>query len=228
MVGPDCDPLLGWRNVAQFLKCTPVTLHWFSGMIIAIEGGIGAGKTTTAQIVAQRLGSDVVLERTQAHPFLAAFYEHPTRFALETELGFVLLHYHQLHTISESALVVTDFSPVKDIAFARMNLHGEELALFDHVYQRLISRLSQPALSVFLDLDVDEALNRIRNRGHSYELAVTKEYLRRLREAYGEILDRLASHVRLVQILPGDAREAVAEKVLCAIRESQILDAFRA
>lgn len=195
-------------------------------MIIAIEGGIGVGKTTTAQIVAQRLGFDAVLERTEAHPFLAAFYEDPKRFALETELGFVLLHYHQLHAIHKSAFVVTDFSPVKDVAFARMNLRGEDIALFDHVYHRLHGRLSQPAFAVFLDLDIDEALNRIRNRGRSYELAITKEYLRRLREAYREISDRLANHVRLVQILPDDSREAVAEKVLSAIRESQILDAF--
>lgn len=197
-------------------------------MFIAVEGGIGAGKTTTARMLAERLGCELILENTDVHPFLHAFYENPARFALETELGFVLLHYHQLHRVTESSLVVTDFSPVKDLAFARMNLRVEDATLFGHVYERLIGRLPQPALAVFLDLDVDELLARIRRRGRPYELGMTRDYLLGLRGAYGEIFEHLAAHVRVMQVLPTDSRDVVAEKALQAIRESQVLHSLRA
>jgi deoxyadenosine/deoxycytidine kinase len=192
-------------------------------MVIAVEGNIGAGKTTTAQLVAQELRVDAVLEQTQAHPFLSAFYEAPGRFAVETELGFVLLHYHQLHPITPGRLVVTDFAAAKDIAFARMNLTGDQLALFDHVYDHLSGKLPQPVLAIFLDLDLDDLLERIRLRGRVYELKITKDYLARLRDAYDEIFDQLAVQAHRVKLLPTDTREVVAQKVLAVIRDSRSL-----
>jgi deoxyadenosine/deoxycytidine kinase len=192
-------------------------------MVIAIEGNIGAGKTTTAQLVATDLGADLVLEQTQAHPFLSAFYDDPGRFALETELGFVLLHYHQLHPVAHNRLVVTDFSAAKDVAFARMNLAGDQLALFNHMYKHLSGRLPKPAVAVLLDLELDESLRRIQLRGRPYELGITKDYLARLRDAYDEIFDGLAMEVRRVQLLSSDSRDVVARKVLDEVRSSRAL-----
>jgi deoxyadenosine/deoxycytidine kinase len=193
-------------------------------MIIAIEGGIGVGKTTAATMLAEKLGANLVLERTETHPFLSAFYENPGRFALETELGFVLLHYHQLHPVDPGSIVVTDFSPVKDLAFARMNLSGPALELFEHVYVRLTSSLPQPALAVYLDLDVDEALRRIRLRDRPYERQVTLSYLERLREAYGQLMDQLAASVRSLPVSATDSREVVTQNVLDIVHKSRVLE----
>jgi deoxyguanosine kinase len=193
-------------------------------MIIAIEGGIGVGKTTAATMLAEKLGGNLLLERTDAHPFLSAFYENPARFALETELGFVLLHYHQLHPIDSDELVITDFSPVKDLAFARMNLSGSALELFEHVYERLTSTLPQPALAVYLDVDTTEALKRIRLRDRPYEREITLAYLDRLHAAYSRLLDQFAAIVRRVAISPTDSREVVADKVLSTVRNSRVLE----
>src|SRR5438046_474525 len=82
---------------------------------IAIEGAIGSGKTSTALLVAQRLDCGAVLEQTDTHPFLADFYSDIETFKLETELGFLLLHYHQLHVLRPDQPVVTDFSYGKDL-----------------------------------------------------------------------------------------------------------------
>src|SRR5215204_1157235 len=101
--------------------------------MIAIEGCIGAGKSTTARRVAEFLGWDAILEQTSTHPFLEAFYSDTDLYALETELAFVLIHYHQIHPLDGSAQYVSDFSPVKDLIFAEMNLPPRDLATFMHV-----------------------------------------------------------------------------------------------
>src|SRR4051794_32043403 len=102
--------------------------------MISVEGCIGAGKSTTARLVAESLGWGAVLEQTSAHPFLDAFYSDTALYALETELAFVLVHYHQLHPLGRSARFVSDFSPVKDLVFAEMNLPSRDLTTFMQLY----------------------------------------------------------------------------------------------
>jgi deoxyguanosine kinase len=192
-------------------------------VIIAIEGCIGAGKTTSAAITAGRLGARAVLEQTDKHPFLAAFYEDPKRFALETELGFVLLHYHQLHPVDRNALVVADFSPAKDLVFARMNLAREQLALFEHVYERLVGGISEPALAIYLDIDAASALRRIRQRDRPYERQITLDYLLALKAAYSAWLPQLGRAVERLEVDSTESRESIAERVIVAIERSGIL-----
>jgi deoxyguanosine kinase len=192
-------------------------------MIVAIEGGIGAGKTTTATLLSQKLDAALVLEKTEAHPFLNAFYDDPSRFALETELGFVLLHYHQLHPIDTGGLVVTDFSPVKDLAFARMNLGGAALELFEHVYERLTSTLPPPTLAIYLDLELNAALSRIRLRDRPYERAITIGYLERLRDAYFGLLSHLAAKVERIEISATDPPQTIVDRVLRIVQNSRLL-----
>src|SRR5437016_3880368 len=102
-------------------------------MIISIEGCIGSGKTTTAQLLADTLQWSLLTEQSERHPFLEDFYKNPMASALQTELGFVLLHYHQLQTVTTRSNIVTDFSIVKDLVFGRMNLEAADLQLFEHV-----------------------------------------------------------------------------------------------
>src|SRR6266446_6288505 len=102
-------------------------------MIIAVEGPIGSGKTTTATLLADRMGVPAILENTVAHPFLQDFYADPAKHAIQTELAFLLIHYHQLNDLPQAVHIVTDFAPAKDLAFAIMNLTDSELNLFETV-----------------------------------------------------------------------------------------------
>src|SRR2546428_11478430 len=159
--------------------------------MIAIEGCIGSGKSTTAQLVAEAMGWNTLLEKTDLHPFLEDFYTDPSRYAIETELNFVLLHYNQLHRLDRTQSIVTDFSPAKDLIFARMNLREPDLSLFEHVYKALMTKIRMPELVVFLDVPTEELMQRILRRVRPYEVNMPETYICSLRDHYHFYLDEL-------------------------------------
>jgi deoxyadenosine/deoxycytidine kinase len=106
-------------------------------VIVAFEGLPGVGKTTTAQLLAGELGANSVIESTHNHPFLESVYRDGHRHDLEVELAFLLLHANAWRSIDRSATTVTDFTPVKDLLFARDTLADEDLRLFEAIYERL-------------------------------------------------------------------------------------------
>lgn len=191
-------------------------------MIIAIEGCIASGKTTMAKLVGSHLGVDVLLEDADSHPFLADFYLDPGRFALETELAFALIRYHQMHMISSECTVVSDFSSTKGLIFARMNLSGSDLALYEMVYPHLLGGLQKPDLVVFLDPPLDELMRRIRERGRPYELDTPISYLRRLRWQYENQMNDLGRRVEVVSICASTTREGVLEQVLGVAKKANV------
>jgi deoxyadenosine/deoxycytidine kinase len=187
---------------------------------VAIEGGIGSGKTSTATLVAELLGWEVVLEQTATHPFLADFYADMERYKLETELGFVLLHYHQLHVLQPGSKVVSDFSQGKDLIFARMNLEAEDLDLVELLYKRLSGKIQAPELCVVLDLPVSALIDRIQKRARAYEIDMPKEYLERLLRFYETDQAALGPNVRRVALTGRESREDVARTVANIAREA--------
>lgn len=181
-------------------------------MYIAIEGCIASGKSSTAGLLAERLGFAQVKEQTSQHPFIAQFYADVERFAFETELAFALIHYHQLHQLRD-ADIVADFSPAKDIVFAEMNLAGEELQMFMSLYEMLSRRVPQPDVTIFLDLPVEECRRRCIARGRPFEAGIKIEYLERLREFYLQYLSQLGREVRVLEIHPKESQDEVATSV---------------
>ena len=158
------------------------------------------------------------MEQTNTHPFLAKFYANPKKYTIETELGFVLLHYHQLNHL-EPIPTITDFSPAKDLVFAKMNLAGEDLKLFEHVYGQLVGRLTKPRLAVFLDPPVDVLMQRMLNRARPYELSVPEDYIARLRQFYGTHMPELAEEVCVVEVRAEDSIAGVTAKTLDVIKQ---------
>lgn len=155
---------------------------------------MGAGKTTLARLLGEHLGVTVVLEDIDRHPFLADFYSSPSESALQTEICFVLLHYHQLCSALRSAaggLVVTDFSLDKDSVFASVTLRGEEMPPFRGVFEYFAAKLPAPDLVVYLDASVDLQYERVFRRGRPFEAAVSRGYLERLSLAYYDYLHTL-------------------------------------
>lgn len=186
-------------------------------MYVALEGCIACGKSSTAELLAQELGLIHVHEQTSRHPFIADFYADPVTYALETEIAFVLIHYHQLRKLS-GADMVADFSPAKDLLFGEMNLEREDFEVFKLVYDYLGSRSPQPDVTVFLDVPVEECMRRTIARGRTYESGLEISYLERLRDQYLQHLDLLGRHVERLEVHPRQDQRGVVDTVIEVLR----------
>jgi deoxyguanosine kinase len=184
-------------------------------MIVSLEGLPGCGKTATAKLVAELEGIAYVHERSNEVPFLDAFYSDIERYRLETELCFVLVHYHQYRDLAEAA--VLDYSPVKDLVFADLNLAGPDYELFHAVYARTSGSLPRPARAVYLDLEHEHVLERIAARGRKYERDFDRSYLARLRDAYEQRLHELGESVARIPVARSDSPDDVAAAVQAAL-----------
>jgi len=158
---------------------------------IAVEGPIGAGKSSLAEILAAELGARLVCEQPGENPFLGAFYKDPRRFALSTQLFFLLQRYGQQSELLQGGLfeqggVVSDYVFAKDRLFATLTLSPEELALYDRVYLALRPRVTVPDLVVYLQARTEVLLSRIEKRGRPEEKNIRSEYLREVAQAYAE------------------------------------------
>ena len=162
---------------------------------VALEGLIGAGKTTLAKRLAQEWDAEVVLEEFADNPFLPRFYLEPARYAFSLELSFLAQRYHQLKRVGERSLfqpiTVADYSIGKSQVFASVTLPPDELALFRDLYTIMYSGLPRPDLLVYLHTPMATVQQRIRTRGRSYEQHIATEYLANLQESYLDHLRKL-------------------------------------
>jgi deoxyguanosine kinase len=180
---------------------------------VAIEGLMGAGKTTTTQLVGAKAEAAVVLDRANLHPFLDAYYREPRRFALETELVFMGIHSHQVKQIPSRGLFVSDFSPAKDLIFGGLNLTDSDLEFLRDVDRHLWEGLPNPSLSVFLDVPPYVCLERVQQRGRPTERSLTVGYLERLRDTYLAGFSALGERVVKVELSGRESRNEVADRV---------------
>jgi deoxyadenosine/deoxycytidine kinase len=158
---------------------------------IAVEGPIGAGKSSLAEILATELGARLVCENPGQNPFLASFYKDPKRFALSTQLFFLLQRYGQQSEFLQGGLfeqggVVSDYFFAKDRLFATLTLSAEEIALYDRIYQSLRPRVVTPDLVVYLQARTDVLLGRIEKRGRAEEKTIKADYVREVARAYAD------------------------------------------
>ena len=155
---------------------------------IAVEGPIGAGKTTLARRLAASFGHELVLELADENPFLESFYRERARNALATQLFFLIQRVRQVDAIRQADLFqssrVTDFLIEKDRLFARLNLDANEFELYETVFTRLVPSTPRPDLVIYLQAPVDTLLARVRMRGVRFEQSIPDEYLARLADAY--------------------------------------------
>ena len=155
---------------------------------IAIEGPIGAGKTSLARRLGERLGADVVLEQPAENPFLARFYQDMARYALPTQLFFLFQRARQLEPLAQPDMfgrpVVADFLIDKDPLFARITLSGDELVLYQKIYDTIRPQAPAPDLVVYLQAGLPTLIERVRRRGAGYERGIGEEYLALLAESY--------------------------------------------
>ena len=155
---------------------------------IAVDGPIGAGKTSLARRLAERLHGEPLLERPGDNPFLPRFYEDMARHALPTQLFFLFQRIAQLRELAQpglfSGITVADFLLEKDPLFAQLTLSGDELALYQQIYAALSPQVPRPDVVIYLHADVETLHERVRKRALDYEAPVTPEYLAALADAY--------------------------------------------
>jgi deoxyguanosine kinase len=177
----------------------PSEIHY-----IAIEGVIGAGKTTLAQMVAERLGARIVLERFEENPFLQKFYEDPERYAFQTQIYFLLSRYRQQQEIYQVDLfhshIVSDYIFEKDKIFAYLTLRDDELKLYESLLGTIEKSIPQPDLVIYLQSSVERLMSNIRKRGREIEKNMSEEYIKELNEAYNYFFFRYKSaHLLIVK-----------------------------
>jgi deoxyguanosine kinase len=155
---------------------------------IVVEGPIGVGKTSLARRLSARLHASLVLEHPEQNPFLPRFYQDMSRFALPTQLFFLFQRVAQLREIAQmdlfTRLTVCDFLLEKDPLFARLTLLGDELHLYQQIFDALRPQAPRPDLVIYLQAQPATLHERVRRRGVEFERPITAEYLALLAESY--------------------------------------------
>lgn len=155
---------------------------------VAIEGAIGAGKTTLANMLGETLKANVVLEQFEENPFLKDFYRDPDRYAFQTQIFFLLTRYKQQQKLFQADLfhkfLVTDYIFEKDKIFAYLNLEDEELKLYETLIGAIERNIPTPDVVVYLQSNVPRLMGNIKMRARSYEAEMSETYIKDLNEAY--------------------------------------------
>jgi deoxyguanosine kinase len=194
---------------------------------LAIEGAIGVGKTTLARLLQPRFTTGLLLEAFEENPFLTDFYADRTRYAFQTQMFFLLSRYQQqqaVPTVLARGPLIADYAFAKDSLFARLNLEGDEWAVYKQLYDVLADRIPVPDLVIYLRADTDVLMARIATRDRAYERRMDRAYIESLRQAY----ERYFSTYTQTTVLPIDTDDLdyVQDPGALAFVESQVRTAL--
>lgn len=160
---------------------------------IAIEGNIGVGKTTLANLLAKTLDARVVLEEFAENPFLAKFYESPSQYAFSVELFFMAERFKQLKDLVGQqdlfqTTTISDYLFTKCLLFAKVNLPEDEFKLYQRLFDIMYQQMLQPDLLIYLHAPVSKLQENIKKRNRSYELNIKNDYLFDIQQTYTQYI----------------------------------------
>ena len=155
---------------------------------IVIEGNIGAGKTTAASMLSEKLNGRLILESFENNPFLEFFYKDQERYAFQVELFFLAERYHQL---SKNLLgdifneyTVFDYIFTKSAIFSGITLNGNEKDLFNNLYHIMNRFMPKPDILIYLHQPIERVIEQINKRGRTYEQDIPEDYLKEVERSY--------------------------------------------
>lgn len=152
---------------------------------IAVDGPIGAGKTTLVKMLAKDLGAEAVFEPNEKNPFLADFYKDRKLHAFKTQVFFLLNRFQQQQALKAiSSPIICDYTFAKDKIFAEINLNKDERALYERMFSLLHAELLKPDMVIYMQANPNVLLDRIKKRGVPYEKSITEDYLAELINEY--------------------------------------------
>ena len=194
---------------------------------IAIEGNIGAGKTTLAAKIAEDFNAKTVLERFADNPFLPKFYKDQNRYAFPLEMSFLADRYQQLSDdLSQFDLfkdfVVADYHIFKSLIFAKVTLQEDEFRLYKTMFDIIYKEMQKPDLYVYLYQNTDRLLQNIKKRGRNYEQEIEAEYLEKINRGYLDYIKSQADlNVLVIDVSDFDFVEKQEDyvKILDAIQD---------
>ena len=156
---------------------------------IAIEGNIGAGKTSLAKKISIDFNSKLILERFADNPFLPKFYEDPDRYAFTLEMSFLAERYQQitddlsqLNIFNDS--IVSDYDIFKSLIFSKITLSEDEFALYRKLFFSMYKDILKPDLYIYLNQNIDRLKENIKKRGRDYEQNIDSKYLKSINAGY--------------------------------------------
>jgi deoxyguanosine kinase len=156
---------------------------------ITIEGNIGAGKTTLAELMSKKLNARLILEEFADNPFLPRFYENPAQYAFPLELFFMAERYKQLKDLLHTedlfhSVTVSDYLFTKCLLFAKVNLGEQEFHLYQKLFDIIHQQLLHPDILIYLHAPVKKLQENIRKRQRKFEQSIPDSYLFTLQETY--------------------------------------------
>ncbi len=160
---------------------------------IAIEGNIGAGKSTLTKLLCEDLNATGLFEQFADNPYLPEFYKNPEKNAFPLEVSFLAERFRQMKELFEKPdifkpLIISDFVFEKSLIFARFTLEEPEFLLFEKVFRLLLPSTPKPDAVIYLHREITSLRENINRRGRPYELMISDEYLQKVTDGYTRFL----------------------------------------
>ncbi len=206
----DCDDKSAIETINIWLK-NPIKQYKLSGYnYIAIEGNIGAGKTSLSTQIAQDFNAKLILERFADNPFLPKFYEDAQHYAFTLEMSFLADRYQQISDdLSQLDLfkdfIVSDYDIYKSLIFSKITLPEDEFKLYRKLFYLMYKDIAKPELYVYLYQNTQRLQENIKKRGRDYEQNIDNDYLEKINAGYLEFLkNQTELNVKIIDISDKD------------------------
>lgn len=206
----DCDDKSVLEPTNIWLKNPSKQYSLSKYNFLAIEGNIGAGKTSLATKISQDFNAKLILERFADNPFLPKFYKEPERYAFTLEMSFLADRYQQISDdLAQFDLfkefIVSDYNVFKSLIFSKVTLPEDEFRLYRKLFYQVYKDVAKPDLYVYLYQNTERLQENIKKRGRDYEQDIESDYLEKINSGYLEFLkNQTEMNVKIIDISDKD------------------------